>query len=118
MHGQARDSPSMHAERCRLAAAVVHAHGALSRRHHNLAARPDGRRDGLADLERPLHRVGRDRVDVGLAVQPADDRVAGFRVEGGGLGDGEVGVGALSEGGDVVGGRPALRDRALLAAFH
>lgn len=118
VHRQPSDGTRVHAERRRLAAAVKHPHGALGRRHHHLAARPHRRRDGLANVERPLHRVGRHRVDVGLAVQPADDRVARLGVEGGRLRDRQVGVGALLERGHVVGRRPALRDRALLAALH
>lgn len=118
MYRQPGHSASMYVERRSLGAVLKHLDRPLGRSQHDLAAGPDGSCHGLADIQRPLHRLGVHRVDVELTVQAADRRVPGLGIEGRRVRHAEVGIRDLFEGGHVVGAGPALRGWALLAAFH
>ena len=81
MNGETGHSTGVYLEGCRLAPIVKYLDRSLGRAQDDLAASPNGRRDGLADIERALDVVGPDRVNVHLAIQATDRRIVGLDIE-------------------------------------
>ena len=117
MHRQCRRGTSVLGHRTGLNAALDSLDAALGGVRDDLVADPHRGGHGLANLQRALVRLGLDRVQVHLAVQSTNCRVAAVERERGRLCDGQICVGGLCERGDVVGGGPAFGDWSLLAAL-
>lgn len=117
MQREARHRPRVGRKAGHLAAAVKDADSPLGCRDNDLCLGPDGGRHRLANLERPLHLVLLCRVDVELAVQATNGGIVGLGVQARGLRDRDIGLLEGLKGGDIVGGRPALGNGALLATL-
>lgn len=115
MQREGSDSTGIFGQRGDLAAALKDLDGALRRREDELAARPDGVGDWLADLDMSLELVRVDRVDSGIAFGSCDGRIVPLEGERRGVGDGQRCGGRSLESREFLGRRPAFGNGALLA---